>query len=214
MNLEMGTNNKQIKSNNDNDIEELSNGISYLMKNESESDKNKGTGAGGYNTNKYGLSFEKKTELNTEYDIINIITYGKEIKFKQDKERTFIKIHKLELFKYMNLSIDKKYIPHGCKQPDECYIDEKYKRIFILEKKFQSGSGSVCEKIQTADFKRQYFQKIFEKYKIIYIYCLSYWFIQNCIPELKFLDDIKIPVFFTNNKNYKNDIIKFMLNCK
>ena len=26
---------------------------------------------------------------------------------------------------------------HGCKNPDECYIDEERKIMFIIEKKFQ-----------------------------------------------------------------------------
>ena len=43
---------------------------------------------------------------------------------------------------------------HGCKKPDECYIDEENKNIFIIEKKNQNGPGSVCEKIQTSDFKK------------------------------------------------------------
>lgn len=49
--------------------------------------------------------------------------------------------------KYMSHAINKSIpIAHGCKQPDECYINEKTKTIFIIEKKFQQISGSVCEK--------------------------------------------------------------------
>ena len=43
---------------------------------------------------------------------------------------------------------------HGCKNPDECYIDKESKNMFIIEKKFQQCSGSVCEKIQTPHFKK------------------------------------------------------------
>lgn len=46
------------------------------------------------------------------------------------------------------MNIDKNDIVHGCKQPDECLIDENNKILFILEKKFQNNNGSVCEKIQ------------------------------------------------------------------
>jgi len=65
---------------------------------------------------------------------------------------------------------------HGCKHPDECYIDEESKNIFIIEKKFQQIPGSVCEKIQTAQFKRWQYSRTFPNYNIIYIYCLSDWF--------------------------------------
>ena len=27
---------------------------------------------------------------------------------------------------------------HGCKNPDECYIDEEFKNIFIIEKNFSN----------------------------------------------------------------------------
>ena len=32
---------------------------------------------------------------------------------------------------------------HGCKNPDECYIDLENKVIFIIEKKFQQVPGSA-----------------------------------------------------------------------
>ena len=39
----------------------------------------------------------------------------------------------------------------------------------------------ICEKIQTADFKRKNISKVLgNKYKIVYIYCLSDWFKDNC----------------------------------
>ena len=39
----------------------------------------------------------------------------------------------------------------------------------IIEKKFQQCSGSVCEKIQTPDFKLWQYQRIFPNYKIHYV---------------------------------------------
>lgn len=103
---------------------------------------------------------------------------------------------------------------HGCKNPDECYIDEENKRIFILEKKFQQVNGSVCEKIQTVHFKKYHYGKTFPDYKIIYIYCLSKWFEYNCIAELQYLNKINIPVFIGDDINYKNKIINFIINYK
>lgn len=82
-------------------------------------------------------------------------------------------------------------IGHGCKEPDECYIHEESKNIFIIEKKRQSCPGSVCEKIQTGPFKFWQFKKLLPEYNIHYIYVLSKWFENNCKNELEYLDERK-----------------------
>ena len=181
--------------------------------------KNRGTGAGGSNTNKNGLLFEKNTDLDNQ--ITNItnqigglnINYHIKMQF-ENNDKTLIKTTKL--FKYMENYIDKNINgAHGCKKPDECYIDENAKTIFIIEKKFQQCSGSVCEKIQTVDFKLWQYNRIFKnEYKIVYIYCLSDWFKKNCKAEIEYLQKMKIPLFWGNDNNYKNDLIKFIVNYK
>ena len=113
------------------------------------------------------------------------------------------------------MKIDKNIIKaHGCKNPDECYIDETSKNIFIIEKKFQNVAGSVCEKIQTPDFKIWQYSRTFPTYSIVYIYCLSDWFKENCKAELEYLEYKKIPIFWGNDVNYKESIIEFMTNYK
>ena len=103
---------------------------------------------------------------------------------------------------------------HGTHSPDECYIDEEDKIVFIIEKKFQQCSGSVCEKIQTPDFKLWQYSRTFEGYNIIYIYCLSDWFKENCKAELKYLDLKNISYFWGNSETFKQDIINFIINYK
>lgn len=103
---------------------------------------------------------------------------------------------------------------HGCKQPDECYIDEEFKNIFILEKKIQQSSGSVCEKIQTPDFKMWQYSRTFPNYNIIYMYCLSEWFKINCISELQYLDYKEVPHLWGDSETYKDNIIKFIISYK
>lgn len=176
---------------------------------------NKGTGAGGCNTNKNGLPYEKLTELKEEYKIINSEKHYKKIKFN-NTNKEFITVKQSGLFKYMNDKINKKvFKAHGCKNPDECFIDETNKIIFIIEKKFQQTSGSVCEKIQTSNFKIwQYNRTFFHKYKIIYCYCLSDWFKENCKAEIEYLKFYKVPFFWGSDKDYKKDIIKFIINFK
>ena len=94
---------------------------------------NKGTGAGGKNTNKNGLSYEKLTDLSTEYKIIKNKSYGNKIRFKYNKSKMYISTKQSNVFKYLKNYINLK-IPkaHGCKNPDECFIDENNKIIFII----------------------------------------------------------------------------------
>ena len=100
----------------------------------------------------------------------------------------------------------------GCKYPDEAYINESKKYLYIIEKKFQQCKGSVCEKIQTGLFKKEHYSKLFLNYKIIYIYCLSDWFKLNCKSEIDHLNEKNIPIFWGNDINYKNSIIEFIHN--
>ena len=183
-------------------------------KNEDPNIKNKGTGAGGSNTNKNGLSYEELTELNDRITILKERKCSSEINFDDDK-KPFIKAKQANLFKYMkdeiNTNIEK---AHGCKNPDECYIDKDLKNMFIIEKKFQQCSGSVCEKIQTPDFKLWQYSRTFPDYNIIYIYCLSDWFKKNCIAELEYLDFKNVRYFWGSSKTYKDDIINFIINYK
>lgn len=176
--------------------------------------KNKGTGAGGSNTNKNGLSYEELTDLNNRITILEKNEFSTKIIFDNNK-KSFLKTKQSNLFKCMkdNININIKKA-HGCKNPDECYIDKELKNMFIIEKKFQQCSGSVCEKIQTPDFKLWQYSRTFPDYNIIYIYCLSDWFKKNCIAELEYLDFKKIRYFWSNSETYKDDIINFIINYK
>lgn len=176
--------------------------------------ENKGTGAGGFKTNKNGLPYEKITELDDKITIEKQLETSSIMKFN-GSEKLFTKTKQSNLFKCKKDKINTEITKaHGCKNPDECYIDEESKNIFIIEKKFQQCSGSVCEKLQTPDFKLWQYSRTFPDYNIIYIYCLSDWFKKNCIAELEYLDFKNIPYFWGSSETYKDDIIKFILNYK
>lgn len=189
--------------------------IKNLSKTKVRNIKNKGYGAGGSKTNKNGLSYEEKVDLSTHYNIIGKFKYNLVIKF-QGCNNEFVKTCKSDMFKYLSDKIDKNVTPpgHGCKSPDECYINEKKNIIFIIEKKFQQVNGSVCEKIQTSEFKKWQYKKLFPTYNIVYIYCLSNWFKTNCKSELEYLDHIKTAYFFGQEKKYKEKIVKYITNYK
>jgi hypothetical protein len=176
---------------------------------------NKGTGAGGANTNKNGLSYEEKTNLET---LSSECTENKKNKSKIIKfigyENELINTNKSTLHKYMENIREKDtnlQSAAGCKEPDEAYIDLTRKYIFVIEKKFQQTPGSVDEKIQTAAFKKYHYSNLFPNFKIHYIYCLSDWFKRDEYKSvLEYLSNINIPVFWGNDEEYKKNIINFM----
>jgi len=177
---------------------------------------NQGTGAGGANTNKSGLKYEDSTDISTEY-ITNINSkVFKEIQFNSSNKK-FISGKKSALFKYMkkNKKMNLDILPaHGCKKPDQWFINEEDERLFIIETKFQKKSGSVCEKIQTPHFKVWQYGRQFPSYDIVYIYCLSDWFKENCKAELEYLEHEHIPVFWGSDDGYKSKLVEFMSNYK
>ena len=176
--------------------------------------KTKGAGAGGAQTNKNGLPYEELTDLKTEYTVVSAEKYCQHIQFPQcENEKTWITTGQFKFFKCMDAHMDKTVEKaHGCKNPDECYVDHCSNTIFILEKKFQQVSGSVCEKSQTSDFKIWQYSRTFPAFRIVYMYCLSDWFKLNCKAELEYLEQKNVPVFWGNDANYKSKIIDFMTN--
>ena len=176
---------------------------------------NKGTGAGGANTNKNGLPYEGLTDLNTHIEVIQTNQNSTTVRFKNYSIELEKPNRKTGLFKVLSDHLDKNVEKgHGCKQPDECYINIKKKIIYIIEKKFQQTGGSVIEKIQTPEFKIWNYSQMFQNFTIVYVYCLSDYFKENAKAELEYLKEKKIPVFWGNSETYKNDIIHFMINYK
>ena len=174
---------------------------------------NKGTGAGGANTNKNGLQFEEVADLKDRYESIIRRKIGSEVKFKGHLS-TFIEVSKSALHKYMEKIGEKNMMlkpAAGCKKPDEAYIDLEKNNIFIIEKKFQQISGSADEKLQTGYFKQLHYKELFPNFNIYYMYCLSDWFKRE-ESALKYLKDSGIPVFWGNSETCKEKIIEFIHN--
>ena len=172
---------------------------------------NRGSGAGGAATNTNGLPFEEATDLATEYATIETTDCSKKIMFK-GSDSVFITTKKAkQRVPELTPSLPKELQAHGTKLPDECFIDQEKKVLFIIEKKSQNGSGSVCEKLQTADFKRKHYSKLFPEYSVVYFYCLSEWFREKCKAELEFLDEIGVRVFWGSDKDYKQKVVEFIM---
>ena len=96
-------------------------------------------------------------------------------------------------------------------QPDECFINDDNKIIYILEKKFQQCAGSVDEKIQTAIFKKEYYEEQYPGYTIEYAYVLSDWFKSNKYqPEMRFLKKYDFKIFWGSDIDYIKQLCNWL----
>ena len=174
---------------------------------------NQGTGAGGANTNANGLSYEVLTNIDDTYNVLDDSIY-KKIHFNGSPEyETYINVSKSKLHRYMNsIGEENQQINklHGARQPDDAYINNVNNEIYIIEKKFQQNSGSVCEKLQTAPAKIWNYQQQYPNYTIKYAYVLSDWFKDNCKAEIQYLEHINIPIFWGSDENYKQNIVNYI----
>jgi len=150
-------------------------------------------GVGGANT-QTGIRFEERVDLVTRlseidgYEIsINENSKGKskwyDIFYQENFVASAFKQH--ALYTYLEINhIDYQRILSKKLLPDEAIYVIKENTIFIIEIKFQNGAGSVDEKLQTCDFKKKQYQKIFSQlnYEVEYIYILNDWFKQ---PQYK-----------------------------
>ena len=178
--------------------------------------KNRGTGAGGAKTNKNGLPYEELTELKEDDRYKNKETIKiekKNLNKVQIDNQEFMKLSKGELKGYMKHHKKFNIKSEKTLQPDECYVDEVNKIINIIEKKFQQCAGSVDEKIQTGPFKIWFYKEQYPDYEIRYCYCLSDWFRSDKYkPEMRFLKEYNIEVFWGSDKSYVTNILDWIVN--
>lgn len=176
---------------------------------------NKGTGAGGANTNFYGKKFEEKT--NNELRLLEMgyikNSFSKKIydyylsKIFEDKNVIFVLQNGLK--KYMK----NKYNIDLFRCPDEAYIIEYTsgrKIIKILEKKEQNVSGSVETKLWAGpSLKREYELILGEDFEVSYGFCVSKYLKDKLISNEKkyttlntILSESNISVLFGDDENY------------
>jgi len=153
----------------------------------------KAKGKGGANT-KTGLIFEGKTDLATflvrqkNYSIDsqgNVYYFGKQVAriFKKHGLYQFLKEYSID----WRTIVSKRLLPD-----DSIHVVIK-NTVYIIECKYQKVGGSVDEKLQTCDFKRKQYQKLFSRANIEvgYMYLLCDWFKK---PEYKDVLDYVISV--------------------
>ena len=179
---------------------------------------NKGTGAGGANTNYNGKKFEEKTNnqirlLNNGYIKYSFTKKPKKTydyylsKVFEDKTIIFVLQNGLKMYMKNKYNIDL----FRC--PDEAYIIEYNtgkKVIKILEKKEQSVEGSVETKLWSGpSLKREYELVLGDEYEVHYCFCVSN-FLKNKLTsnEKKYIilneifNETNITVLFGDDENY------------
>lgn len=163
----------------------------------------KENGVGGANT-QTGIVFEHKTDLLDYLDnevegyTVKQVAIGHEIYFKNNLVANSFRKH--ELYKFLDSQgIDwKKHLSKRLFPDDAIYVI-KENTLFIIEIKFQNGSGSVDEKLQTCDYKRKQYQKLFAplNYEVEYIYILNDWFQQPQYKDtLDYIIDVRCKYYF------------------
>lgn len=178
---------------------------------------NKGTGAGGSNTNYYGKFFEEKTDnqkrLLQDGYIKNIFknckkAYGYYLS-KQNEEKTIIFVTQNGLKSYMK----EKYNKELFRCPDEAYIIEYATGkivIKILEKKEQRVEGSVETKLWSApSLKREYEIVLGSSFEVHYAFCINDFLKKKITSDLQkyiilntILNENNISVLFGDDNNY------------
>ena len=143
---------------------------------------NKGTGAGGANTNYYGKLFEEKTNnmprlLEMGYVKNSLVKKPKKESdyylstIREDAKVVFVFQRGLKLYMKHKYNIDL----FRC--PDEAYIIEYTngrKVIKILEKKHQNVEGSVETKLWAGpSLKREYELVLGPDFEVVYLFCVS-----------------------------------------
>jgi len=179
---------------------------------------NKGTGAGGANTNYYGKKFEEKTDnsqrlINDDWCKNNYYL----CKIFDDKIVIFVTQNGFK--KYMK----DKYSKAVYRCPDEAYIIE-YKSgrkiIKILEKKEQRVEGSVETKLWSGvALKREYELVVGADFEVCYGYCVNDFLKNKFIsrePKYlnlnKILDEVNISVLFGDDDDYFSTLDKWINN--
>lgn len=140
-------------------------------------------GIGGGNT-VTGLKFEKKRDIlallkkTPGYTVKgHVISYnGKEVARSYRKHQLYYFLAEQGV-KYKEI-LSKRLLP------DEALYVIGTNTMNILELKFQKTPGSVDEKLQTCDFKKKQYQRLFAplNYEVTYSYILGNWFNK---PEYK-----------------------------
>jgi hypothetical protein len=139
--------------------------------------KKPNTVGGGSKTNLNGLEFEGRTDLLEALKKHPECTVEGNQVFKDGKiVAHYYEKHNLYTGFLLPSGVDYRSILSKKLLPDGALLVGK--TMYIIEKKYQAGSGSVDEKLQTCDFKKKQYVRLFTtlNIKVEYYYVLNDWF--------------------------------------
>lgn len=154
---------------------------------------------GGAQTNVNGLHFEQTTSLNDALSATGYQIKGVDVYRGSEKAGLSVPQNKLYKFFLVPNGIDYKKYNSKAWHPDEAFINLKNKTAYIIEKKFQHGSGSVDEKLPNCQFKKREYQKLFKPlgYQVEFIYILNDWFRDPRYKDtLDYVEDVGCHYFY------------------
>lgn len=143
-------------------------------------------GKGGARTSANGLAFERHVSLSEL-----LIKSGFTVRQTNQGETLFNKSNKMigvllpkgKIYEYLygnSVIQDRKATGVLSKRlmPDNALFNYTNKTLYIIEVKFQESYGSVDEKLQTCDYKKKIYIRLFGKHvqKVEFIYILNDWF--------------------------------------
>lgn len=155
-------------------------------------------GKGGGNT-LTGLNFEKEKNILELFSNTKGYSVNENVIFYKGKEvaRSY---RKNSLYKFLSSQgVNYTEILSQRLLPDEALYVIVNNTMYILELKFQEVSGSVDEKLQTCDFKKKQYQRLFAplNFEVEYIYILSGWFNKPCYKDvLTYINSVGCQYYF------------------
>lgn len=179
---------------------------------------NRGTGAGGANTNKSGLTFEKITDMSSRLlqQGYTSRTLGKgKNSYYLHKEFDNKTIH------YTTQGGLKQYLKYRFnltiyRQPDEAYLIELPDSTFqlkILEKKNQNNAGSIDQKLGLGGYMKREYQKCCnDRFDIFYAFALSDYFKTKFEKDPRWavtkqiMQDDDITIMFGHDPDYFHNV--------
>lgn len=136
---------------------------------------------GGAQTNAIGLSFERDHDLKTA--LINVgykvDDSGNVFNLTESKIAIARLAPKYAFYHYLKENkIDWSTITSKLYLPDEALFNFTNKTLYIIEKKYQGGAGSVDEKLQTFPFKKERYEDLVSSldYKVKFYFQGSTYF--------------------------------------
>ena len=157
---------------------------------------------GGANTNVNGLRFEQETSLYEALRNAGYIVKNNGCVYRQG-EKTPIALNapKHELYRRVLEPQNINWRDYISKQmlPDEALLNKQSKTIYIIEKKFQNCFGSVDEKLQTCDFKKKQYQRLFNPLRINveYMYVCNDWFLRDEYRDVRcYIESVQCHIYF------------------